>query len=67
MAKDIDEFGISGNDIEQIYGYKVIVVGGSPNLMPSVRVEETGIETNVYKVSKNQGTMDLKSAHSNFS
>lgn len=66
MSKDVDEFGINGNNIEQIYGYYVLTVGGTPNLMPSVREDTTGIETNVYKVNSSQGTMDLKSAHSAF-
>lgn len=66
MPNEIDEHGTQGTSFEQVYGYKVIVVGASPNLSPSVRIEEGGVEDNVYKVSKTSGTVVLKSAHSAF-
>lgn len=66
MGKNSDEYGSNGQDIEQIYGYKVTVVGANLNAYPSVREDETGVETAVYRVGGSQGTVTLKGAHSNY-
>lgn len=63
MAESIDEYGSDGVDIQQVYGYKVIAVGASPNINPSVRVEETGVEHDVYQISGFQGTVAVKGGH----
>jgi hypothetical protein len=59
--------GDSGNDITQVLGDKITIVGGdAPNLFPSCRSDGAGKSKNNVVTSSTQGVMELPSAYTEY-
>jgi hypothetical protein len=59
--------GDSGNDVSQILGDKVVVVGANnPNILPSCRADGAGKSKNNVVTSSTQGVMEIPSTYTEY-